>query len=311
MKQNRIRGLIAAPFTPFSADGGFDPEKIAPYANQLSSDGVAGVFICGTTGEGFSLSVEERMRVAEAWATVLPSGMRLIVHVGHNSLNESRRLAAHAAANGAHAIATMPPFFFKPSGVQEVVRWCEEVAAAAPEIPFYFYHIPSMCGVHLKMAEFVPAAARAIPSFAGIKFTFEDLADFQECLEWAGDRYDLFFGRDEILLSALRVGATAAVGSTYNFAAPLYLELIRAFNEGDNARAEALQAEAVRMINIGVRGPWHPLAAFKWLMSKTGVDCGPTRLPITPLTAEHAETLEGELGSFIESRLTPLAHLTL
>ncbi|MCC5839399.1 MAG: dihydrodipicolinate synthase family protein [Opitutales bacterium] len=303
MNQNRIRGLVAAPFTPFHADGSVDLAKIAPYANHLSNDGVAGVFVCGTTGEGYSLSIDERMSVAAAWAAALPKSMRLIVHVGHNSIKESRRLSAHAAASGAHAIAMMPPFFFKPSGVEEVVRCCKEVAAAAPELPFYFYHIPSMSGVHLPMAELVPAAAAAIPNFAGIKFTFEDIEDFQKCRGWAGEDYDLFFGRDEILLSALRVGATAAVGSTYNFAAPLYLELIRAFNEGDNTRAEALQAEAVRMIDTVVKGPWHPLAAFKWLMTKVGVDCGPTRLPVNPLTAEQITILESRLAGFIEERL--------
>jgi N-acetylneuraminate lyase len=303
MNKNQIRGLIAAPFTPFLPGGEVDINKIAPYAKHLFADGVTGVFVCGTTGEGYSLSVEERMCVVEAWAAALPVDMRLIVHVGHNSLNESQRLAAHAAANGAHAIATMPPFFFKPSGVEGVVRWCKEVAAAAPELPFYFYHIPSMSGVYMEMAELVPALARLVPNFAGIKFTFEDMADFQKCLEFGKDNYDIFFGRDEILLSALRVGATAAVGSTYNFAAPLYLELIRAFKEGDNARAETLQAEAVRMIDTCVQGPWHPLAAFKWIMTKVGVDCGSTRLPVNPLTADQIQILEGKLSSFIEERL--------
>jgi len=301
MRITRTHGLIAAPFTPFDADGSVDLSAIPAYAAWLQDEGVAGAFVCGTTGEGPSLSVDERMSVAEAW-TGSGTPLKVIVHVGHNSLREACRLADHATRIGAAATAAVPPFFFRPVGVAAVVRWCEELAAAAPDLPFYYYHIPSMSGVYLSMAEFIPVAAAAIPNFAGIKFTYEDLVDFSQCVGWAGDRYDILFGRDELLLSGLRCGATGAVGSTYNFAAPLYLRLIEAFNQGDPATAEALQEDAVRMINLCISGSWHPIAAFKWLMSRIGVECGPTRQPIPRLDAAQIESLSRLLGPFIQNR---------
>ena len=84
------RGLVAAPFTPFNPDGSLHLEAIAPYARHLREVGVVGAFICGTTGEGASLTTAERRLVAERWVAVAPAGLRVLVHVGHTSLDESR-----------------------------------------------------------------------------------------------------------------------------------------------------------------------------------------------------------------------------
>jgi len=300
MEHNRTRGLIAAPFTPFHADGSLNTERIGDYAHWLHQEGVRGAFICGTTGESMSLTTDERLRIAESWAASAPPELKVIVHVGHNSLIESKRLAAHADEIGAAAVAAMPPTFFKPSGVDGVMRWCVEVAAAAPRMPFYYYHIPSLTGVELPMADLLDAAIAGIPNFAGIKFTYEDLDDFRRCIEIAGDRYDILFGRDELLLSGLRAGCVGAVGSTYNFAAPLYLRLIEAFERGDTETAEACQLKAVGMIQSVISGTWHPMAGFKWLLSKCGIDCGTTRLPLNPITPAQVEELEGRLEGFLE-----------
>lgn len=273
-------GLIAAPFTPFRADGVLDCAAIAPYARHLARTGVIGAFICGTTGEGASLTVEERRRVAEAWVAAAPAGLRVIVHVGHTCLDDCRALAAHAESAGAGGIACLAPYFFKPAGAAAMADWCAAVAAAAPETPFYYYHIPSMTGVNFPVADFLALAAPRIPNLAGVKFTFEDLEDFARCVRFDGGRYDLLFGRDELLLSALRLGARGAVGSTYNFAAPLYRELIAAHVAGDAPRAEALQAKAVTMIQTCIHAGGHPIAAFKTLMDRVGAPCGPARPPL-------------------------------
>jgi N-acetylneuraminate lyase len=308
----KTRGLIAAPFTPFNAAGELALESVPAYADWLVSEEVVGAFICGTTGEGPSLTVPERLEVAEAWVKTAPASLRVIVHVGHNSLPESKRMAAHAAQIGAGAVACMPPYFFKPSGVQQVVDWCEAVAAAAPNIPFYYYHIPSMSGVGLSMAEFLKEAGPRIPNLAGIKFTFEDLEDYGACLELEGGRYDVLFGRDEHFLSALRLGALGAVGSTYNFAAPIYLKLMAAFADLKEEEARALQAQAVTLIDHCVQGPWHPIAAFKWLFWRvSGVDCGPVRAPVPLFQRSDAERLEKELKPLLEADLLHVRQSTL
>jgi N-acetylneuraminate lyase len=295
MANQKTEGLIAAPFTPMHADGALNLDAVEAYAHWLHSRGVVGAFICGTTGEGMSLTLEERRQLAERWVHAAPPELRVIVHVGHNSLSDCRTLAAHAESIGADAIGCMAPCFFRPVGVETLVDWCAQIAAAAPGLPFYYYHMPSMTGAAVNVSDFLRAAANRIPNLAGIKFTFEDLEDFGRCLHFADGQFDLLFGRDELLLSALALGARGAVGGTYNFAAPLYHAVIEAYDRGDQPKAAELQAIAARMIDAIVHCGAHPVAAFKWFMNRVGVDCGPPRLPLYHPTPEQVAALERKL----------------
>ncbi len=302
MSTNRtvhLTGLIAAPFTAMHGDGSVNLDMVPRQAEDLVQSGVSGVFICGTTGEGPSLTTEERMQLAVEWRRAAGSELKVIVHVGHTSLLEAQRLAEHAQRIGADAVATMAPFFFKPAGVGDLVEFCAEVACAAPELPFYFYHIPSMTGVDVPMHDFLAEAAGRIPNLAGIKYTHEDLMDYSRCVGFDGGRFNLLFGRDEMLLAALTVGAEGAVGSTYNFAAPYYHEVIRAYRAGDLQAARSAQARANEV--IAAFKQYGGLAAQKAIMRMIGVDCGPVRLPLRPLGCAEYEELKArlaELGFF-------------
>jgi N-acetylneuraminate lyase len=295
MLRPRFEGLIAAPFTPFHPDRSLNLEAIGDYARWLHQQGVVGAFICGTTGEGISLTTSERQQVAQRWMDVAPAGLRVIVHVGHNSLGECRALAAHAQEIGADSVACMAPFFFKPDRAEVLVDWCASIASAAPALPFYYYHIPSMTGVHVKVHDILRHAGNRIPNMVGVKFTFEDLEDFEQCLRFEGGRMEMLFGRDEMLLSALKLGARGAVGSTYNFAAPIYQALIAAYDAGDLAKAGQLQTLAADMIDGMIQSGAAPLAAFKSFMNQVGVDCGPVRLPLLPPTASQDARLQANL----------------
>ncbi|MBM3888871.1 MAG: dihydrodipicolinate synthetase [Verrucomicrobia bacterium] len=292
-------GLIAAPFTPMNDDGSVDLRRIEKLAASLAANGVRGAFVNGSTGESMSLTVEERLQTAERWAAVAPKSLAVIVHVGHTTLADCRRMAAHAQKIGARAIGAMPPFFFKPGTMEDLVACCADMAAAAPQVPFYYYHIPSLTGVNFAMVDFLKAAAGRIPTLAGIKFTYENLMDFGQCVRFDGGRFNLLFGRDEILLSGMIAGARGAVGSTYSFAAPLYHRIIAAYDAGDLAAAQRDQARAADFIAIAIRHGGLP--AFKAMMAMIGLDCGPSRLPMRTLTKERAaqllEELEG-LGFF-------------
>jgi N-acetylneuraminate lyase len=295
MNKKITEGLIAAPFTPLREDRTLNLTAVDAYARWLHQDGVVGAFVCGTTGEGMSLTIDERKQLAERWVAAAPPGLRVIVHVGHNSLGDCRALAAHAQAIGADSIGCLSPFFFKPAGVEGLVDWCEQVAAAAPRLPFYYYHLPSMTGFSVKVNEFLQLAVKRIPNLAGIKFTFEDLDDFSRCLHLKHGPLDILFGRDELFLSALKLGARGAVGSTYNYAAPLFHALIAAYKSGDEPKAAELQALAVRMIDAFLKCGAQPLAAFKWFMSQVTVDCGPVRLPLNEPTPAQIATLKASL----------------
>jgi len=287
-----IEGLIAAPFTPMDAGGGLALDLVEKQADFLSRNGVTGGFICGTTGEGLSLTVAERMKVTERWAAAAPRDFKVIVHVGHNSLEACKTMAAHARRVGAWAIGAMPPCFFKPS-LADLVAFCGEIAAAAPDLPFYYYHIPGLTGVNHPMVDFLKAAGRKIPTLAGVKYTHEDLMDYQLCRRLDGGRFDMLYGRDETLLCGLALGAKGAIGSTFNYMAPLYIRLIRAFEAGDLATARDLQHESMKFVAVLRR--YGGLRCGKAIMKLTGLDCGPPRPPLPALTGGEYESLQADL----------------
>ena len=140
-----------------------------------------------------------------------------------------------------------------------------------------------------------------LPSLAGIKFTNHDLMQFQECVQWGGGRFEIWFGCDEALLAGYALGARGAVGSTYNFAAPLYHQLIAAWDEGDQAGARALQAQSIRLIRCCQKYGY--MAAAKSVMSMLGVDCGPVRAPLNNLSPTQLDELR---QSIAELNVLPL-----
>lgn len=293
MMQKHLTGIIAAPYTAMRDDGSINVEMIDKQAESLIANGISGAFICGTTGESMSLTIEERMKIAERWQTVAGKNLNIIVHVGHTCLPDCKTLASHAQKIGAYAIASMGPCFFKPTNVDDLVAFCAEIASSAEELPFYYYHIPAVSGVNLSMIDFLKAGRDRIPNLAGIKFSYEDLMDFSQCLRLDENRFNILFGKDELLLPALSLGAKGAVGSTYNFAAPLYHIIMTAHQAGDVRTAQAEQARAVDMISVMLR--FGGIPAGKAIMKMIGIDCGPVRLPLRNLSKEQCDELYTEL----------------
>src|SRR5690606_35197271 len=130
-----------------------------------------------------------------------------------------------------------------------------QIAAAAPSIPFYYYHIPALTGVGMDMLEFLRLGEKRIPNLAGIKYTAATIHEYQACPNHEGGRFDVLYGYDELLLPALAVGAKGAVGSTYNFAAPLYLRVMELFRAGQLEAAQEQQLLLVNMIREMVKFP--------------------------------------------------------
>jgi N-acetylneuraminate lyase len=169
------------------------------------------------------------------------------------------------------------------------------VAAEVPETHVYFYHIPSFTGVDFPMTALLEYAAAVIPNFAGIKYTHYDLMDFHKCLVFDGGRYDIFWGRDETLLSALVLGAKGAVGSTYNYAAPLYRKIISFCTKGDIEQARRLQLKAVDMVSV--LGRYGGLGAGKAFMKYAGIDCGKFRIPVVSVSDQEYTRFREEVGA--------------
>jgi N-acetylneuraminate lyase len=293
-KYPRLSGLIPATHTPFRKDGSLNLEAVEKLAAHLLKNGVRMAFIGGTTGESHSLTVEERRQLAQRWFEVARgTELEVIVHVGANCLEDARTLAVQAQSLGARGVAALAPSYFKPRTVELLVACCVEIAAAAPETPFYFYDIPVMTGLNLPMGDFLTQAADRIPTLSGLKFSNPDLAMYQLCLNACGGRFDVPYGSDEWILGALALGGTSAVGSTYNFAAPLYHRLWAAFEKGDLAAARVEQFRSVQV--VALLSSYGFMAAAKALMGFLGVDVGPARLPNGNLRPEQVNELRSKL----------------
>lgn len=292
-----LSGLVAAPHTPFHADGSLAPEVVDLQAAHLASMGVGAAFITGTTGECHSLTRAERMVIFAAWAEAGPKhDIHVVGHVGSNCLEDARYFMAAAADHGFLAAAAVAPTYFKPPTLEVLVDCCRTIASAAPQVPFYYYDIPVFTGLSYDAAEFLRVAGPEIPNLAGIKFTRDDLGMFQQCLRLEGGRFDLLWGIDEKLVDALARGAQGAVGSTYNFAAPLYHELMRELRAGNVQRARELQADAVGL--VGILASVGYFGAAKALMGWLGVPVGPPRLPLPTPSKDALARVREQLESF-------------
>ncbi len=294
MTRLKLTGLVAATHTPFHDDGSLNLDIVAKQAEHLQKNGINTAFIGGSTGESHSLNVDERRQLTTRWMEVTAgSELKVVVHVGSNCLVDAAALAKHAQQSKACAVAALSPSYFKPRSVEVLVDCAAQIASAAPDTPFYFYDIPVLTGVSLPMPEFLELGRKKIPNLAGLKFTNPDLMAYQFCLRAGDGSFDLPWGCDEFLLAAVALGATGAVGSTYNFAAPIYHRVLKAFAAGDLATARNEQFRAVQMIQIIVRHGF--IGSTKAIMKMLGVDVGPGRLPNPKLTAEATKSLRADL----------------
>ena len=294
MKNRRLTGFVAATHTPFKADGTLNLAMVEAQAAHLLRNSIRTAFIGGSTGECHSLSLQERLQLTERWVQVARgTPVQIAVHVGSNCLGDAQALAAQAGKLGVAAISALAPSYFKPRNLTGLVEWCAAIAAAAPQTPFYYYDIPTLTGVHYPMVDFLAQAADRIPTLLGIKFTSYDLFSYQLCLRLDGGMFDVLWGADEALLAALSLGGQNAIGTSYNYAAPVFHRLLRAVRSGALQDAAQEQFRIAQLIQLFAR--YGVLAATKVVMGLLGVEVGPVRLPHANLTAEQRATFRTEL----------------
>jgi N-acetylneuraminate lyase len=284
IKIEKYTGLIAAPFTPMDHSGNLNTGMIPEYYNFLEKNGVTGAFINGSTGEGPSLTTREKQLQTIGWMKCRKAGgkVKILNMIGGTSYSECIESAIFSREEGVSAIALVAPYYYKPANAGMLAEYVAKVGEAVPEMPLYFYHIPSLTGVNIPMIGFLQKISAMLPNFAGIKYTQEDLLDFHQCLVFANGKYDMLWGRDECLLSAFIIGCRGVIGSTYNYAAPLYNAIIKAFNAGNLDEARRLQFISVEIVKILIK--YGGLPAGKAYMKYLGMDCGRFRLPVGNLS---------------------------
>lgn len=291
----KIKGLINAPFTPFDTNGEVNYEPIAAYAKLLEKNGLKGVFINGSSGEGYMLTEEERIRLAEKWMEVAPDDFKVIVHVGSTCVKSSKKLATHAQEIGAWGIGAMATPFPRIGRVEELVKYCEEIACGAPGLPFYYYHIPAFNNAFLPMVEFLKTVDGRIPTFAGIKYTYESLYEYNQCRLYGNGKFDMLHGQDETILPCLAMGgAQGGIGGTTNYNGKELNGILEAWAAGDLETAREKQNFSQEVINVicNYRGN---IVGGKRIMKLIGLDLGGNRTPFRNMTDEEEKAMKAEL----------------
>ena len=283
----KLQGLIAAVYTPFDAKGELNLAPVKRQADMLIKQGVTGVYISGTTGEGICCSVAERKALFDAWTAVAKGKLFLIAHIGALALPDVQALGAHAVACGMDATSIVPPNFFKPGSVGALIAYLNEALQTSRKLPFYYYHT-GMSGVTFDMERFLQEADGVIGNLAGIKFNYPDLYMYQRCLKCLGGKYDITWGIDEWFTGAVALGAQSAIGSTYNYAAGIYYKIWDAVRAGNLKKAQAGMKKVCDIVDILVQ--YGGVAAGKAMMAAWGLDLGDVRRPNVPLSsAEKAD----------------------
>ncbi len=293
MKSLDITGLVAATVTPIKSNGDLNLAVVPSIIDHLVKDGIQGIYIAGSTGEGMSLTDDERREIAEAYVDAAKGKLKTVVQVGHNSMRSSAELAAHAESIGADAVSATPPGYFKPANEQELVESLLPVVEASGNTAFYYYNIPFLSGINLNPMKFTDIAMDRLSTFKGIKYSDGGTLYNLPLLQKVAPELEFLAGSDEAYLTALAIGYKGAVGSTYNYAAPIYDKVRSAFESGNMEDARIWQGRALQMIEAMFATCGR--ASLKDMMQIIGIDCGPVRRPITPSSADQVKLLETRL----------------
>ncbi|KAL4702759.1 hypothetical protein ACJJTC_002299 [Scirpophaga incertulas] len=290
------RGLMTPVFTPINDDQSVNYKVIPAYAKFLVDAGIKGVLVGGTSGEGMSLCVADRMKLVDEWLKVSKTtGLHVMVQVAGAPLPDVLRLAQYCQKAGAHSLLMLPELYFKPQNVDELVNNVALVAAAAPNLPVLYYHYPAMTKVEIKMPAFVAAATRSIPNFKGIKYTSNDLSEGAQVLRNLKDGQDMFLGADTLIAPAVLLGVKSSIATSINLFPKLALDIVAAVRNKDIALAAALQEKLSLAIEaITAEGAWVPVMKAG-MEIVTGIKVGPPSLPQREISVEARARIAAKL----------------
>ena len=277
-----LRGALAAAVTPLR-DGGeaLDEDTFAPYADFLAAGGLDGVLALGTTGEGFLLRVEQRMRAAELFVEACRGRLAVAVHAGAQSTWDTVELAAHAADIGADAVAVIAPPYFALDEA-ELLSHLDAAARACDPTPFYVYEFAARSGYAVPVAV-LERLREAAPNFRGLKVSDVPWERFAPYLV---EGLDIFVGPEALIPQGLAGGATGAVSALGSAFPELIAGAVRDPESADLAPVRT----AVE------RFPFQ--SALKTVLARRGVPINPdVRRPLRTLT----EVERAELEAWLES----------
>ncbi len=289
-----LSGFLAALLTGFEQDGSLSERRTRTAVRHvLDYHGLSGVYVGGSSGEAFSMTIDERCRLMEIVADEVRGQATLVAQIGALEPEGAQKLGRLARDLGYDAVSAVPPFYFQHT-TREIETWFAVLARAA-DLPMLVYYVPALTGVRSDLDGLV--RLMRLPGVVGIKFTDANLF-LAERLRDACPGGRFFFGLDEMMAGALAMGFDSGIGSTYNVQGFRFPMLAEAMRSGDYAGARRIQTEIndvmAPIIRLGV------FPAIKAIMRLEGVDVGDCRPPLLMPKANEMAPLEAlhEKGAF-------------
>lgn len=276
--------------TPLFADGSVITDSIKKVIDRNYSQGAAGFYICGSTGEGPVLTAEKRMQVAEAVMEFNNGRGKIINHVGAASPEEAFLLARHAKEIGCDAVSSVVPNFYYKYGEDEIVEYYKRLAEKAG-LPVVAYAQGLLTGDVVSLMK----KLIAVDGVIGVKFTLTDFYSLHRIKELNGGDINVINGPDEMLICGLSMGADAGIGSTYNLMCAEYVKLFNAFKSGDLKAAQATQFKINKVIELLIK--YGVIRSIKYVLTYMGIECGSAAYPGAPLTENEKSELIKELDN--------------
>ena len=292
----KLYGVITAMTTPFTADGKVDTAALEEQTEYLIEKGIQCLYPCGTTGEMYLMSAEERELVAETVVKKAAGRVTVFIHVGAMTVDETIRLAQHAHKIGADGVGVVTPSYFTVND-RAMVEYYKTVCAALPDdFPVYVYVIPQLAHNDISAATMEQIAA-ACKNVVGVKYSFADMRRINEYLQVRNGNFSEAPGADDLFLPALVCGCDGVVSGCSGPFPEAFVAVYKAFQSGDLEGARKAQVAATELVKLMQFGG--DMSIFKNILTFRGVTGGHMRKPLLDLTDEQVAQLKQQVAPYI------------
>ncbi len=284
----KYKGIFPAFYACYDEKGDVSPEKTQAFARYLIDKGIQGLYVCGSSGECIYQSAEERMVILENVMKAAKGKVTIIAHIAALNTRDSIRLAKHAEACGADAVAAIPPIYFALPEHAIARYWSDMVDAT--DLDFIIYNIPQTTGYALSMNLF--QRMRRNKKVIGVKNSSMPVQDILNFKAAAGEDLIIFNGPDEQFVAGRVMGADSGIGGTYGVMPELFLKADEYVKAGDFKKAQAVQFAIDEIIGVMCSCQGNLYAVMKEILKRNGMDIGGARLPLPPVVPDDMEKIE-------------------
>ena len=276
-----LKGIFIAFYACFDKENNISKEATKKLARFYADKGVKGLYVGGSSGEGFLLTVDERKQMLEAVMEEVGQELKIIVHVGAAATRDSIELSKHAEKVGAYALSAVPSVYYGLPERSIELHWKNIMDSA--DLPFIIYNIPQTTGYSL--SNNLLKKMLTYPKVVGIKNSSMSTFDIQRFKAIGGEDLLVFNGPDEQYISGRIMGADSGIGGTYGVMPELFLKAEKYFSSGNINKAQELQF-VINDIIVDLLSFPSLYGAAKEIVKMRGIDIGTTRLPLEPVD-EH------------------------